>query len=75
MVESDKYLRAGKWKGWAAMFFIGLDVDRKTLGIAGLGRIGTNVARKAVGFDMKIIYSDVRRNLDFEKQFNATLRG
>jgi lactate dehydrogenase-like 2-hydroxyacid dehydrogenase len=47
-------------------------VDRKTLGIAGLGRIGTNVARKAKGFDMKIIYSDVRRNLDFEKQFGAT---
>jgi lactate dehydrogenase-like 2-hydroxyacid dehydrogenase len=72
VVESDRYLRQGKWKGWAAMDFIGLDVDRKTLGIAGLGRIGTNVARKAKGFDMKIIYSDVRRNLDFEKQFGAT---
>ena len=72
VVESDKYLRQGKWKGWAAMDFIGLDVDRKTLGIAGLGRIGSNVARKAKGFDMKIIYSDVRRNMDFEKQFGAT---
>lgn len=72
IVESDRYVREGKWTGWAAMAFNGLDVDGKTLGIAGLGRIGTNVARKAKGFDMKIIYSDVRPSLDFEKQFNAT---
>jgi glyoxylate reductase len=72
VVESDKYVRAGKWKGWAAMAFIGLDVDGKTLGIAGLGRIGSNVARKAKGFGMKIIYSDVRPNLEFEKQLGAT---
>lgn len=70
--EGDKFVRDGKWKGWAPMFFIGLDVDRKTLGIAGLGRIGQNVARKAKGFDMKIIYSDVRRNEAFEKEVGAT---
>lgn len=70
--EADKFVREGKWKGWAPMFFIGLDVDRQTLGIAGLGRIGQNVARKAKGFDMKIIYSDVRRNEEFEKQVGAT---
>ncbi|MHC1760802.1 MAG: 2-hydroxyacid dehydrogenase [Negativicutes bacterium] len=70
--ESDKFVRDGKWKGWAPMFFIGLDVDQQTLGIAGLGRIGQNVARKAKGFDMKIIYSDVRRNEEFEKEVGAT---
>lgn len=70
--EGDKFVRDGKWKGWAPMFFIGLDVDRKTLGIAGLGRIGQNVARKAKGFDMKIIYSDVCRNEAFEKEVGAT---
>ncbi|MDR3565680.1 MAG: D-glycerate dehydrogenase [Negativicutes bacterium] len=70
--ESERFVREGKWAGWAPMFFVGLDVDRKTLGIAGLGRIGTNVAKKASGFDMKIIYSDVRRNAEFEKQFGAT---
>jgi len=70
--EANKYLRDGKWKGWAPMFFIGLDVDRKTLGVAGLGRIGKNVARKAKGFDMKIIYTDVCRNEEFEKQVGAT---
>jgi lactate dehydrogenase-like 2-hydroxyacid dehydrogenase len=70
--EANKFLRDGKWQGWAPMFFIGLDVDRKTLGVAGLGRIGKNVARKAKGFDMKIIYTDVCRNEEFEKQVGAT---
>ena len=54
------------------MFFIGMDIDRRTLGIAGMGRIGANVARKAKGFDMKIIYSDVRRNPQVEKEVGAT---
>jgi glyoxylate reductase len=72
IAEADKFVRDGKWKGWAPMFFIGLDIDRKTLGIAGLGRIGSNVAKKAKGFDMKIIYSDVRRNEAFEKESGAT---
>ena len=71
IAESDKFIRDGKWNGWAPMLFIGLDIDRKTLGIAGLGRIGSNVARKAKGFDMKIIYNDVRRNEAFEKEFGA----
>ena len=72
IAEADAYVRAGKWRGWAPLFFVGLDVDRRTLGIAGLGRIGKNVARKAAGFDMKIIYSDMNRDLEFEKQYNAT---
>jgi lactate dehydrogenase-like 2-hydroxyacid dehydrogenase len=71
VVEADKFVRAGKWRGWAPMFFIGLDVDRRTLGIAGLGRIGRNVARKALAFDMRIIYSDVRRDEAFEAQTGA----
>lgn len=72
IAEADAYVRAGKWRGWAPLFFVGLDVDHRTLGIAGLGRIGKNVARKAAGFDMKIIYSDVNRDLAFEKELNAT---
>jgi lactate dehydrogenase-like 2-hydroxyacid dehydrogenase len=71
IVEADRYVRAGKWKGWSPMFFIGMDVDRKTLGIAGLGRIGTNVARKARGFDMKILYSGPHRNPQAEKEVGA----
>jgi len=72
IVEADKYVRDGKWKGWAPMFFIGMDVDRRTLGIAGMGRIGSNIARKAKSFDMKIIYADARRNPQVEKELGAT---
>jgi glyoxylate reductase len=70
--EADKFVRDGKWKGWAPTFFIGLDVDQKTLGVAGLGRIGQNVARKAKAFNMKVIYADVRRNEAFETETGAT---
>lgn len=70
--EADRFVKDGKWKAWGPMFFLGLDVDQKTLGIAGLGRIGSNVAKKARGFDMKILYSDVKRNEEFEKEFGAT---
>ncbi len=71
IAEADKYVREGRWKGWAPLFFVGLDVDHKTLGIAGLGRIGRNVARKARAFQMDILYSDVRRDLEFEQLVDA----
>jgi lactate dehydrogenase-like 2-hydroxyacid dehydrogenase len=71
ITESERFLRQRRWEGWAPMAFVGLDVDRRTLGIAGLGRIGKNVARKAAAFDMNIIYSDVRRDLEFEASCNA----
>jgi lactate dehydrogenase-like 2-hydroxyacid dehydrogenase len=71
IAEADKFVRAGQWKGWAPMFFVGLDVDRRTLGIAGLGRIGKNVARKARGFNMRIIYNDVQRDAGFEAESGA----
>ena len=69
--ESERYVRADKWHGWAPMAFIGQDVDNKTLGIAGLGRIGSKFARKAAAFDMNIIYTDARPNTEFERQYNA----
>jgi glyoxylate reductase len=69
--ESERYVRAGKWHGWAPMAFIGQDVDHRTLGIAGLGRIGSKFARKAAAFDMNIIYTDARPNEEFERQYNA----
>jgi glyoxylate reductase len=71
IAEADKYVRDGKWRGWAPMFFIGLDVDRRVLGIAGLGRIGKNVARKARAFDMQILYHDVQRDAAFEAETGA----
>jgi glyoxylate reductase len=69
--EAERFLREGRWDGWKPMFFIGADVDRKTLGIAGAGRIGRNVARKARGFDMEIIYSDVTPNHAIEEETGA----
>jgi glyoxylate reductase len=71
IVEADNFLRSGEWRGWGPLQFIGLDVDGRTLGIAGLGRIGKNLARKARGFDMRILYSDVRRDEAFERETGA----
>jgi glyoxylate reductase len=61
LIQADKTFRAGKWKGWGLMQFLGHDVFGKTLGICGLGRIGRGVARRARGFDMRILYTDVQR--------------
>lgn len=68
IVEADNFVRAGKWKGWAPMQLLGTDVHGKTLGIVGLGRIGAAVARRAIGFNMKIVYYDERRNEEAEKE-------
>ena len=58
VVEGDRYVRAGKWgSGWAEPFLLGDEVSRATLGIVGLGRIGQAVARRARGFDMRILYA------------------
>ena len=64
--EMDRWVRAGKWQGAAPM---ALDVHHKTLGIVGFGRIGTAVAERARGFQMRVCYHDVVRRLDLEKQF------
>ena len=61
VVESDKYTRDGKWKTWEPMTLLGQDIYNATLGIIGLGRIGTAVARRARGFDMKILYHNRNR--------------
>jgi len=69
IVEADKYIRAGKWViPWTPMMMVGSDVCGKTLGIYGLGRIGFAVAKRAKGFDMRLIYYDVIRNEKAEKE-------
>lgn len=71
--ESERYLRAGKYKGWGPELLLGIDVEGKTLGIIGAGRIGYEVARRAhLGFNMKIAYYDVRRLDVLENDFGAT---
>ena len=75
VAESDRFTRAGKYHGWEPMLLLGTDVSKKTLGIVGLGRIGSRVAHIAArGFEMKIIYYDLQRNADFEKEFSAEYR-
>lgn len=66
VVESDKYNREGKFQGWGPLHFLGQDVTGKTLGVIGGGRIGTAFAKKAKGFEMKILYSHTKANPDFE---------
>lgn len=56
IVEADKYVRDGQWKTWTPMGLLGQDIHHATLGIIGLGRIGMEVARRARGFNMKILY-------------------
>lgn len=75
IVEADKFFRAGEYKGWEPMSLLGNDLKGKTLGIVGLGRIGSQVAHMAVkGFDMRVLYYDVKPNIDFEKEYGAEYR-
>ncbi len=70
--EAERFLRAGKFRGWTPFMFTGRDVNHATLGIVGMGRIGRAVARRAKGFQMRILYTDARRNEDAEREVGAT---
>ena len=61
VTESEHYLRAGLWKKWMYDSFMGVDVHGSTLGIIGMGRIGRSVARRSMGFNMKVIYNNRSR--------------
>lgn len=71
VVEGDKYVRAGKYKGWTPTMLLGMDVSGKKVGIVGAGRIGMNFARKARGFNMEILYTGRKPNEYFEKNLGA----
>ncbi|MCG3209796.1 MAG: putative 2-hydroxyacid dehydrogenase [Anaerolineae bacterium] len=58
VVEGDKYTRAGKWQTWGPKLLLGPDVHGATLGLVGFGRIGKAMAKRASGFDMKVLYYD-----------------
>ena len=58
VVEGEKYVRAGKWKTWHPQLLLGADFAGATLGIIGFGRIGQAVAKRAQGFDLRVIYHD-----------------
>jgi glyoxylate reductase len=56
--EAERYVHDGKWKTWGPMTLLGVDLQGATLGLIGFGRIGKAVARRATGFDMRVIYYD-----------------
>jgi lactate dehydrogenase-like 2-hydroxyacid dehydrogenase len=64
---AERWLRAGEWTGWQLDQWLGSDVHHATLGIFGMGRIGQAVARRALGFDMNVIYHN-RTRLPSEKE-------
>jgi len=68
VVEADKYVRTGQWKvGWHPNMMAGRDVNGTTIGVVGAGRIGYAVAKRATGFDMKILFYDVVPRPEIEK--------
>lgn len=74
LVEADAFTRAGKWKTWSPMLLAGQDVHHATLGLVGLGRIGSAVARRAKGFEMRVIYYDPVRRQDLESRLGIEFR-
>lgn len=71
VVESDKFMRSGKFIKWSSKLFLGQDIKGKTLGIIGLGKIGKAFGKKSIGFEMNILYYNRSRDKEFEKKYGA----
>jgi gluconate 2-dehydrogenase len=73
ITEVERYVREGHWKGWRLKQWLGVDVHHATLGIVGMGRIGQAIARRAAGFEMRVLYHNRTRVAeDIERRLNAT---
>lgn len=73
--EAERFLRAGKYTGWGPLLFCGAEVHHSTLGLIGAGRIGKIMAKRASGFEMRVIYYDVYRlSPEDEAVYNMTCR-
>jgi glyoxylate reductase len=72
--EGIDYVRQGHWRTWGLTLLLGQEVYGKTLGLVGFGRIGQAVAKRARGFDMKILYTDRTRLLEAEAELGAEYR-
>ncbi|MBV5349994.1 D-glycerate dehydrogenase, partial [bacterium] len=75
IVESDRYIREGNFKGLDPMLLLGTELNGKILGVIGAGRIGRKFAMKAKAFDMKVVYHDVAPNVEFESATGAKYLG
>ncbi len=73
VVEADHFARSGQWQKWEWDLLWGADVHGKTLGVVGFGRIGRAVARRALGFNMRVLYQDaLRADAAVERELRAT---
>jgi glyoxylate reductase len=72
VVEADRFTRAGQWRHWTPTLLVGSDITESTIGIVGMGRIGLEVARRARGFRMRILYHNRNRRPDVEAEIGAT---
>ena len=63
LLEGDRYIKAGKWKTWDPLALLGVEIKGATLGLVGFGRIGKAMARRAAGFDMRVIYYDLSEKI------------
>jgi glyoxylate reductase len=68
IVQGDRYVRRGEWKIWGPLLHLTPDIHGATLGIVGLGRIGQAVARRASGFNMRVLYYSRTRREDLERE-------
>jgi lactate dehydrogenase-like 2-hydroxyacid dehydrogenase len=71
IVEADRFTREGGFREWHPMLFLGCEISGRTLGVVGVGRIGTAVALKSRGFEMKILYCDTQPNPRLESETGA----
>lgn len=71
LVEADAYVRAGRWQTWDPGLLLGQDVHHATIGIVGMGQIGQAVARRAHGFDMRILYTEAVARPEIESATGA----
>lgn len=72
--EGIDFVRQGKWKTWGLTLLLGQEIYGRTLGLIGLGRIGQAVAKRAQGFNMKILYTDQMRMKEAERELGAEYR-
>ena len=76
LTEVGTYIRAGQWQGWHLKQLLGIDVHHATLGIIGMGRVGQVIAKRALGFEMRVIYHNrTRLALDVEQRLKASYVG
>ncbi|AWI38062.1 D-isomer specific 2-hydroxyacid dehydrogenase [Bacillus safensis FO-36b] len=72
IVEASDWIKNGNWTGWGPLLLAGADVHHKTLGIVGMGSIGTALAKRAKGFNMNVLYHNRSRKPEAEAQLGVT---